>query len=291
MTGFWACVNPRNLPHPVQFWSPLFPRSAMDPSPRLDALVAPLRADVVSGAAVVARMACEVMRRAAGRIEAGTPEEVRAGLAQVGLLVLDAQPAMAPLVALVRDILDAVEGAADAAGARDAARSAADAFRAGLETRAQVVAARAAAVLPSEGAILTLSSSSTVRGALLHGAGRRTGRVVVLESRPMQEGHLLAAALGKAGIPVTVAVDAAVATLVPRCAMVLLGADSVGDLGVVNKVGSLAAAEAARRAAIIAAFLLAAALLVGGAGACWGAQIGGRHRDEGTDFSRWLPRR
>lgn len=51
------------------------------------------------------------------------------------------------------------------------------------------------------------------------------------------------------------------------------------------------AAETARQTAIVAAFLLAASLLVGGAGACWGAQIGGRHRDEGTDFSRWFPRR
>jgi translation initiation factor eIF-2B subunit delta len=216
----------------------------------MDALVAPLRADVVSGASVVARMACEVMRRATSRVEADSAAGVRKALAEVGLLVLDAQPAMASLVALVTEVLDATDGTEGAEAARQAARAAADAFRAGLETRAQVVAARTARILPGEGAILTLSSSSTVRGALLHNAHDRTGRVVVLESRPMQEGHLLAAALGKAGVPVTLAVDAAAATLVPRCAMVLLGADSVGDAGVVNKLGSLAVVEAARRAGV-----------------------------------------
>lgn len=222
----------------------------MRPSPRLDALVAPLRADVVSGASVVARMACEVMRRATGRIEAETVADFRRGLAETGVLMLDAQPAMAPLVALVRDVLDAVEGSDDVASAREAARATADAFRSGLETRSQVVAARAGALLPKEGDILTLSSSSTVRTSLLQNAHQRSGRVVVLESRPMQEGFLLAAALGKAGLPVTVAVDAAAAALVPRCALVLLGADSVGDLGVVNKLGSRAAVEAARRAGV-----------------------------------------
>lgn len=222
----------------------------MEPFPHLDALVAPLRADVVSGAAVVARMGCEVMRRAASRLEAESPEQLRDSLARVGLLILDAQPAMAPLVALVRDVLDRVDGATTPDEARQAAKDAADAFRQGLETRAQVVAARAAALLPEEGAVLTLSSSSTVRSALLHQAHLRRGQVVVLESRPMQEGHLLATALAREGVPVTVAVDAAAAFLVPRCAMVLLGADSVGDLGVVNKLGSLAVARAATDAGV-----------------------------------------
>lgn len=222
----------------------------MDPSHRLAALVAPLRADVVSGAAVVARMACEVVRRAAAQLEAESAGDVRMGLSQVGVMMLEAQPAMAPLVALVRDVLDAVDASSDAQGARDAATRAADAFRAGLETRAQVVAAQTAALIPPDGMVLTLSSSSTVRSALTYGAHRRTGRVVVLESRPMQEGHLTASALARAGIPVTVAVDAAAAWFASRCAVVLLGADSVGDLGVVNKLGSVAAAQAARRAGV-----------------------------------------
>jgi translation initiation factor 2B subunit (eIF-2B alpha/beta/delta family) len=222
----------------------------MDPISRLDALVMPLRADVVSGAAVVARMGAEVMRRAARWIEAEGVEDFRRSLVHVGVKVLEAQPAMAPLVFLVRDILQAVFDVDDVDAARAAARAAAARFREGVETRAQVVASTASARLPREGDILTLSSSSTVRGTLLYNARERKGRVVVLESRPMQEGQLLASALAKGDVPVVFAVDAAAATLVPDCAMVLLGADSVGDLGVVNKLGSVAAAQAAQRAGV-----------------------------------------
>ncbi|MBE0533126.1 MAG: hypothetical protein IH626_20075 [Rhodospirillales bacterium] len=46
------------------------------------------------------------------------------------------------------------------------------------------------------------------------------------------------------------------------------------------------AAETARKAGIWTAFLTAAALLTGAAAAWWGASAGGRHRDEGIDFSR-----
>ncbi len=48
------------------------------------------------------------------------------------------------------------------------------------------------------------------------------------------------------------------------------------------------AAESARKAGVVFAFLTAAALLAGAAAAWWGASTGGRHRDEGTDFSRLL---
>ena len=73
----------------------------MDPDQHLDALVAPLRADVVSGASAIGRMAAEVLRRAAIRLQAGSLEEYRWAMGEVSAKVLDAQPAMAPLVALV----------------------------------------------------------------------------------------------------------------------------------------------------------------------------------------------
>jgi hypothetical protein len=44
-------------------------------------------------------------------------------------------------------------------------------------------------------------------------------------------------------------------------------------------------AEKTRRTTVLAAFLTAAALLVSAVGAYWAAQMGGRHRDEGTEFA------
>lgn len=222
----------------------------MEPASRLDALVTPLRREVVSGASVVTRKACDVLLQAVASVEAGSLGELRGTLSRLGTLILDAQPAMAPLVALVGDTLHALEAATDLEGGRAAGRDAVSAFRRGIEERTEQAAARAATLLPADGAVLTLSSSATVLAALTRGANLSSRRVVVLESRPVLEGRRTAVALADAGIPVTLAVDAAVATLVPRCAAVLLGADSLGDLGLVNKVGSLAAAEAARRSGV-----------------------------------------
>lgn len=219
----------------------------MEDSLRLDALVAPLRADVVSGASVVGRMAAEVVRRAAGRIPAQGPDDFRFAMGRVLTRVLDAQPAMAPLVALARDVLDALEDVDGVEAARTAATEAADHFRGGLDTRTQVVAGRASSLLPKTGRVVTVSSSSTVKAALLHEAHARQVQVVCLESRPMQEGRLLASALAKEGVDVTLAVDAAAAAMVAGADMVLLGADALGDRGVVNKVGSVSLADAAAR--------------------------------------------
>lgn len=244
----------------------------MDTDARVDELVAPLRADTVSGAAVVAGTAAEVLRRAAVRIRAGSLEELRWGLGEVAMKVLDAQPSMAPLVRLLQDVLAAVEAADTLEGARHAAANAAEEFRTGLDERAEAIAARTGDVLPTEGMVATISSSSTVRTALLRWVREGDGpptpdesveplavdkavhpsvrRVLCFESRPMAEGRDFAEALAREGVDVTFAVDAAAYCLLPACSAVLLGADSIGDRGVVNKIGSVALAHAADVAAV-----------------------------------------
>ena len=50
-------------------------------------------------------------------------------------------------------------------------------------------------------------------------------------------------------------------------------------------------AERARKFGILITFLTAASLAVGAAACWWAATIGGRHRDQATDFSHILGRR
>ena len=219
----------------------------MHRSQRLAALVTPLREDVLSGAARLARRAADALAEVAGWEGVSAASELRALLAEAGVRVLEAQPAMAPLVTLVAAVLNALDGVEGLDAAREAAAGAARGFAASLDTRGAVIARRASELLPGDGDVLTLSSSATVRSVLLHAPGARR-RVVVLESRPATEGRDTARALSEAGIPVLFAVDAAAPTLVEGCVAVLLGADSIGDLGVVNKVGSLAAVLGALRA-------------------------------------------
>ena len=222
----------------------------MDAESAVDELVAPLRADTLSGASVLGRTAADVLRRAAVRLQAGSLEELRWGLGDVCRRILDAQPSMAPLVTLIRLVMVAVEEADSLEAGRLAAAHAADEFRHGAEARVRAVAAAAVEVLPAGGTVATLSSSATVQTLLLEEAAPRGIAVLCFESRPMNEGRMFAAALASAGVEVRYAVDAAAGALIPDCDAVILGADSVGDAGVVNKIGSTALAHAARAASV-----------------------------------------
>jgi translation initiation factor 2B subunit (eIF-2B alpha/beta/delta family) len=222
----------------------------MDPYPRFDELVAPLRDNVVSGASVLGRSAADVLRSAAIRLQAGSLEELHSGLGELSRRVLEAQPAMAPLVLLVRDVMAAVEAADSLESGRHAAASAADTFRNTLSGRGEAVAEAALELLPVGGIVGTISSSSTVRAALVGEAGPRGISVLCFESRPMNEGRTFAESLAEAGVDIIYAVDAAARTLVPTCDAILVGADSIGDLGIVNKIGSAMIAQAATAAGV-----------------------------------------
>lgn len=67
-------------------------------------------------------------------------------------------------------------------------------------------------------------------------AAGRTFRVVVCESRPLNEGATLANTLADAGVDVTLITDAQAGMFVGRADIVLVGADSLTQDAVVNKV-------------------------------------------------------
>jgi translation initiation factor eIF-2B subunit delta len=159
--------------------------------------------------------------------------------------ILDAQPAMAPLVSLGTRVLHAADGLDALGEVRRAVAEEAEAFREALEKGTEAVGKRASRELPDEGTVLTISSSSTVRATLIHHTRVGTLEVICLESRPVNEGRTLAEALARRGIRTIYAVDAAANRLLERVDLVLMGADSVGDRGVVNKIGSVALAAAA----------------------------------------------
>jgi translation initiation factor 2B subunit (eIF-2B alpha/beta/delta family) len=222
----------------------------------LDALITPLREDVQSGAVDLARCAAGAFEHVIERSTAPDVESLRAELAALAGRILDAQPAVAPLVGLSAAVVRAASGTVSTAEARREAKQAVAAFRQSLDRSGREVAARAEGLIPAGGHVLTLSSSSTVRSALLEAARRRSFEVICLESRPGLEGREMAAALAGAGVRVTLAVDAAIAALIRGCDIVVIGADAIGDLGIVNKIGTRVAALAARGAGV-PAFALA----------------------------------
>jgi translation initiation factor eIF-2B subunit delta len=162
------------------------------------------------------------------------------------------QPTMAlvhQLAARALEIADtALARGEPAAGLRTALALSCEAERNDLIAARQALAKQAAVLVTERGGwIATLSESGAVRAAILeaHRAGRAP-RVLMGEGRPLFEGRASAAALAAAGIPVWLVVDAALPLLLSQAGMVWLGADAVTDMGVMNKLGSYAAALAAR---------------------------------------------
>ena len=120
--------------------------------------------------------------------------------------------------------------------------------RADLEGARAAVVRTASSLLTERGAwVATLSSSTTVRAALLEVHGRDRGpRVLVGEGRPLLHGRALASALGVAGVPTWLVVDAALPMLLSQAAALWLGAAAVTDRGAIVAVGGFAVALAAR---------------------------------------------
>lgn len=221
-----------------------------------DHLIAPLRADVRRGAAELVSVAADVFTALAADAETLSAHELRRQTRALAERVMAAQPAMAPIATLARAAIRALDAAPAEAPPEELARrvqAAVDAVVVRSREAATRIGRHAAPLLTDCPRVLTVSASSTVREALL---AARTAEVVCLEGRPNLEGRELARSLAAAGIRSTIAVDAALAALLPECAALVVGADGIGDRGALNKVGTHAAAVFARRLGV-PAYLLA----------------------------------
>ena len=98
--------------------------------------------------------------------------------------------------------------------------------------------------LPSAKTLLSISKSGTVINVLkLWHEKRKKLKIVIAESRPANEGKLMAKELLKSGLKVQVITDAMSGIFVPKADAVIIGADVVLNNGnVINKSGSLALA-------------------------------------------------
>ncbi|MGE5567981.1 MAG: translation initiation factor eIF-2B [Rhodospirillales bacterium] len=195
--------------------------------PLVQARIEAIRINRTSGAADLTAEAAEALVLAA-EIAPHTVEEAARAIAA-------AQPLMAPLVNLGR----AVSAAEDP-------RAAAREFVSRMREAAPRVAENGARLIRSGESVLTHSYSSAVLEAFraAHAAGTRF-RAVCTESRPLCEGATLAARLAGEGIETVLIPDAAAASLLRECALVLVGADAVSTRGVVNKIGTALIAMAA----------------------------------------------
>ena len=98
--------------------------------------------------------------------------------------------------------------------------------------------------LPSAKTILTISKSGTLINVLkLWHKKRMNLKIIITESRPANEGKLMAKELLKCGLKVDMITDAMAGIFVPKADAVIVGADTVLNNGnVINKAGSLSLA-------------------------------------------------
>lgn len=185
--------------------------------------------DCSSGASEITARARELLWEMAR-----ASDEPMATAVEIGARLIEAHPAMAPLVNLVDDTLRALD-AQGSAGLDGLAEDAARRDRAVVEQGVQV--------LQGHATVATYSRSGMVLQALL--AVDRPPKVLISEARPGMEGLTVARELAEAGAEVTLTVDAALPGLLADADLLLVGADALCRQGVVNKVGTQALARAA----------------------------------------------
>jgi len=195
-----------------------------------------IRVDNSSGAAQLAQRGGKLLLNA---LKQGKADHVIA----LGKALIDAQPAMAPMVNLVNHLFHAIDALQDPDTIRERGTAALEGFLASLLTSPEKIRGHALPLLQGKKVILTHSYSSTVLQVLGHARGIE---VICPESRPLLEGLRTAKELGAQGIRVRLVVDFAALSLIDECDVVMVGADAITPDGVVNKFGTYGLALAAR---------------------------------------------
>jgi translation initiation factor 2B subunit (eIF-2B alpha/beta/delta family) len=200
----------------------------------------PLALDSISPQTVLLETACDWLR---DRLEADDSRPLADRVAEGVLALADAQPAMAALVALGTRLLAVATKAeleeASLVDGRARILQALATWRDDFRAASDGVVRHAQDAIPGSAWSATTTRSSLVERALLEGhKNGRALRVLLSESRPMNEGRGLAQALAQAGVPSWITVDAALPLLLPQAGAVWIGVDAVREKTFITKAGA-----------------------------------------------------
>lgn len=202
-------------------------------------LIDKIGSDLQSGAAELALKAITVYQHILNNQNHQNINDLKNELTQASILLIKAQPGMAPIFNLCNQVLLT----ASQAQTIDALKSNCDDTLANVEKQlcanAQIIAENVSPLIPPGEVVFVYSFSSTVITALLSARSRgKYFRVASTEARPSFEGRKLAKTLTQGDIEVMHTFDLAMGLVLPSCSIAFMGADCVGLPGVVNKVGS-----------------------------------------------------
>ncbi|MEO0077526.1 MAG: S-methyl-5-thioribose-1-phosphate isomerase [candidate division WOR-3 bacterium] len=188
--------------------------------------------------------------------------QLRPGLERAARWLVQARPTAVNLKHAVDRVIEHIhQPDLKPAQLRQAVLAEAQAIETEETARSQAMARHGLRLIPDQAHVLTICNTGalaapglgTALGVVLlaHRNGRRV-HVYACETRPLLQGsRLTVLELQRAGVPVTLIVDSAAATVIDRCDLVLVGADRIAANGdTANKVGTrmlALLAQAARR--------------------------------------------
>jgi ribose 1,5-bisphosphate isomerase len=220
--------------------------------PAVLSVVERIRDDTIGGAADTAKETIRALLTLAEESQASSPAALVEEIDQAALALLRVMPSLAPPLNALHRLLAAVE-AAEAARVslpelKTVIAGAGADFLTWAEDALGKVAQYGAERIQNGQTVFMYSMSSTVWRILRAArAGGKTFGVVVTESRPANEGLSTVTEMHKAGIPVSVSVDACIGELVPECDLVFVGADAISSSGAaLCKTGTYPTALVAR---------------------------------------------
>ena len=210
--------------------------------------IAEIRADRARGASELACRCLAILADAARALPAADAADLRERLLALAAGLAMARPSMAPIQNLLRRWREGpgIDAGMELGLARRAAAERAEILIAASRRAVTECAAQAARLLGPGRTVMTHSLSSTVAEVcrLLKDDGLR---MIVTESRPLNEGGRLAERLSAWQVPTLYITDAQMGLFVAQADAVLVGADSVlADGSVINKAGTSLLALAAR---------------------------------------------
>ncbi|MCK9173072.1 MAG: hypothetical protein AB7T15_07805 [Desulfuromonas sp.] len=209
--------------------------------------LAVLRADRRHGASELARQALALLAASCQSLAALDDDRLRAELKRRCCLLAGCRPSMAVVANLLQLWCQRLDQPAAAAGKlADWLAAQAQAVAAASLAASQAAARHMAQRLRPGQCLITHSASSTLRLLFAELAPARL-RLIVSESRPLNEGVGLAAELLRLGHEVRLITDAQLGLFVAEADLALVGADSLlADGSIVNKAGTRLLALAAR---------------------------------------------
>lgn len=224
----------------------------MSDYPAIKTVVERIRTDAIGGAADTAKEVITALKQLVQESRAADTQALVAEVEDAVKDILRVMPSLAPPINALHRFMGSMERALDeglpVTDLKAVLEEASDHFLTWTERALDKVAQYGAEKVRNGDTVFTYSMSSTVWRIFKRAKAQgKSFHVIVTESRPANEGLWTVAEMDRAGIPVSVSIDACIGELVPQSDVVFVGADAISSYGYsLCKVGTYPTALVAK---------------------------------------------